>query len=68
MIFSLRKEDGAYYPVILLDGSQEAFHDDACGGYEVRGDAVQAVRDAYGQEARHVSQSALRDAEREKQG
>jgi hypothetical protein len=58
MIFSLRKEDGAYYPIILLDGASEPFDDDACGGYEMSGDAVNEVRRSYGQ-GECVSQRAL---------
>ena len=60
-IFALKKEDGAYYPIILLDGSQEVIDDDACGGYERRTDVIEEVRKYYGTDAECVSQQRFHD-------
>lgn len=59
MIFSIRTEEGLKYPTILLDDKDTAFNDDAIGGYNVRSDVIENVKQNYGRNAVCVPQHTL---------
>jgi hypothetical protein len=59
MLFAVRREEGEYYPVLLLDGDAESFRDDCLGGYGTVGEVQTEVKRYYGDDSAYVSQKAL---------